>query len=176
MNVSLLVYVKLSRVCSFFFHFLPTGIVMKPGLVLLVACAVATFAAGKLRAADRDSDRDSELEKLQGEWVSVSYEEARAPKDSRTLKLTFKGNKVIQVVDNKKAETDDCDLNVDEEPKWMDIVEREGTYVTSVNKGIYELQGDTLKICHGGAIRPSKFEVRQGKFLVDSLIVLKRKR
>jgi uncharacterized protein (TIGR03067 family) len=144
---------------------------MKPRLVILVACGFVTFAAGKLRAADIESD----LKKLQGEWVSVSYEEARSPKDSRTVKLTFKGNKVTMNIAGK-TEKDDCDLNVDEEPKWMDIVEREGIYVTSVNKGIYKLQGDTLTICHGGAIRPTKFEVRNGKFLVDSLIVLERKR
>ena len=144
---------------------------MKPRLVILVACGLATLAAGKLRAANVESD----LDKLQGEWVSVSYEEARSPKDSRTVKLTFKENKVTMKMDGKTA-TDDCDLNVDEDPKWMDIVEREGPYVTSVNKGIYTLKGDRLTICHGGAIRPIKFEIRPGKFLVDSLIVLERKR
>jgi uncharacterized protein (TIGR03067 family) len=145
----------------------------KRRLAILIACGLTSLAAGKLMA----EDLEDELAKLQGEWVSVSFEAARVPKNSQKLTLVIKGKKIDMKV-NDKVYKADCDLNVEEDPKWMDIVERDHlhVHVISENKGIYKLDGDTLTICHGAKIRPTKFEVRDGEFLCDSLIVLKRMR
>jgi len=144
---------------------------MKPRLAILVVCGLTVLAARKSRA----DDLDDEYAKLQGEWNSISYEAARTEKDSRKLTLIFKDKKVTMKIEGKVKQSD-CDLNVETEPKQLDIVAREGTYVVSENKGIYKISGNTLTICHGGAIRPEKFDVRTVDYSIDTLIVLKRKR
>jgi len=138
---------------------------------MLVACGLLNLAAVNSRA----DDLEDAYAKLQGEWKSVSYDVARSPKDSHTLTMIFKEKKLTMKVDDKTYQVD-CELNVDEDPKWMDLVTRQGPAIISVNRGIYKLVGGNLTICHGGVDRPSKFEIRPGEYLGDSVIVLTRKR
>jgi uncharacterized protein (TIGR03067 family) len=117
---------------------------------------------------------EAELAKLQGTWESASYEATGMPKNSRTVTLVFQGPRMT--VKGGGEEQVLCELNVDKHPKWLDLVVREGTFVVSTTKGIYRLDGNTLTICHGGPLRPTKFEIRKEQWHADSLIVLKRKR
>jgi uncharacterized protein (TIGR03067 family) len=60
-------------------------------------------------------------------------------------------------------------------PKQIDAVELQGPYTGAVTLGIYELDGDSLRICQawrGRTERPEDFDIEEGSRLV--LVVWKR--
>ena len=63
-------------------------------------------------------------------------------------------------------------LDTSADPKHIDIKSLDGPEKDSISFGIYELEGDTLRICHSlkrQAMRPIKFEIPEGSGLVQSL-------
>jgi uncharacterized protein (TIGR03067 family) len=144
---------------------------MKSGWSILLCCGLVCLSAPRARASDLDDDARA----LQGAWVSVSFEGNGSVKDSRTVTLNFEGERLLMKVDDKSFKLA-YGLDVDSEPKRLDMITMQGGIEVSRNHGIYKLEGDRLTICHGGPVRPEKFEIRTDKFAVDTLIVLKRKR
>ena len=63
-------------------------------------------------------------------------------------------------------------LDTSTDPKHIDIKSLGGPEKDSISFGIYELEGDSLRICHSlkrQAMRPDKFEILEGSGLVQSL-------
>jgi len=144
--------------------------VLKKLSVVFAACLVAAQAG---RAAGVDID--TEKERLQGTWKSVSFEGVGLPKDSKPVTLVFKGDDVESTV-GIETYTYEFALEVDESPKQIDLVPRVGKVMRPehTNHGLYRFDGAELTICLGGRRRPTGFELRPGTD--DVLIKLKKQK
>jgi uncharacterized protein (TIGR03067 family) len=133
--------------------------------ILVVAC-------GSLLAANKTEEQQpmGDQEKVQGTWALVSGERnGRALPDEviRHVKLIFADDKLTTQNRDRKTEAV-FKLDSDKDPKEIDL-DMEG----SVGKGIYQLDGDSLRIVHGevGDARPRDFP-EAGSGL--TVLVLKR--
>ena len=142
----------------------------------LVACCLAALAPLAARAAD-DPKPSGDLAKIQGRWTGMVGPEKNVP-----LTLVIEGTKA----NASFTRPDGTDvalkgkIKIDESksPKQMDwtgFVRPDGNDAED-NLGIYELDGDTLKVCNGGPgnDRPAKFE--EGTDGPPHIIVLKREK
>ena len=122
-------------------------------------------------AADDKSDQD----KIQGKWkIKSGLRGGQAfPEDVvKTAIIVFDGKtmKMTRTVDgNEQTSEMGFTLDPTKKPKAIDtdIMGKTGT-------GIYSLDGDTLKICHGDLSdeRPTEFASKEGTKI--TLVVLKR--
>ena len=140
---------------------------MRMSLVALF-CAVgfaASCRSGTL--ADDKADLQKEIRKFQGTWTFESCEAGGKKLPASELKglvLTFVGNKhtvkkgddVIQVGTQK--------LDPSKSPKAIDVTLTEGVNKGAVMLGIYEFNGDTLRVCFDatGKKRPTQFNSPPG--------------
>lgn len=114
-------------------------------LVLAVALCVA---ADKPKA-----DPKKELEKLQGTWVMTGLEVNGEEVPEKKLKgttLVIKGDKYIVQVKDAKHETT-IKIDPSKDPRHIDMYFPDGPNLPKLSKGVYELDGDTLKICRNQA-------------------------
>ena len=117
-----------------------------------ILCALIGFVTQT--AAQQPVKKD--LERLQGAWIMVALEVdgKPVPEDKiKDTKLVIKDNKYITQVKGKSYETT-FTLDPGKKPKAIDMVFGEGDKKDQVLRGIYELDGDTLKICRG--LRPEQ--------------------
>jgi uncharacterized protein (TIGR03067 family) len=120
-------------------------------LLLLAAC-------GLLLAANNTKEKPvmGDQQKIQGTWTLVSVERNGKPLPDEVIqhiKLIFAGDKLTtQSKDRKTEGTFKLDSN--KTPKEIDL-DMDG----HIGKGIYQLDGDNLKIVHGevGDARPQDF-------------------
>ena len=125
------------------------------GAVLLAVLASAVAAGPK--------DAKKELDRLQGTWVmeSLEIDGQVLPEDKiKGTTLVIKGDRYIVKVKDQSFETT-FKLDPAKKPKAIDMY-----FATSpaeapkLAKGIYELDGDTLKLCRYQApekARPTQF-------------------
>src|SRR5262249_38289862 len=140
---------------------------MRISLVALF-CAVGFAASGGSGTlADDKADLEEEVKKFQGTWTFESSETGgmKLPAgELRGLILIFEGDKhtlkkgddVIQVGTQK--------LDPSKSPKSIDVTMTEGPNKGKVMLGIYEIDGDTLKVCFDpqGKKRPTEFKSAAG--------------
>jgi RNA polymerase sigma factor (sigma-70 family) len=155
-------------------------------LAFVLTCAAAgvlthqALAAGpqgeqKEGAAADKPKADKDL--LQGTWSVVSVEEGdkKVPEDevkARNAKLVFAGDKVTLPIKGEAKEVG-YKLDAAKKPKQIDLLMDEG----KSTKGIYLLEGDTLKLCvasGAGDDRPTEFAaIKDGATF--RLLTLKKK-
>ena len=135
--------------------------------ILMAAC-------GLLLGADKTKEKQpmGDQEKVQGTWALVSGERNGRPLPAEVIQhiqLIFAGDKLATKHKDRKTEAT-FKLDSNKTPKEIDL-EMEG----NVGKGIYQLDGDTLKIVHGevGDARPKDFP-KAGSGL--TFLVLKREK
>ena len=111
--------------------------------------------------------RADDKEKLQGEWKLVSHEDGNGKKvdEDSPHKFTFEGDKW-----HSTPGGDGGPYSVDssKKPKTIDLTLKDN----NPRKGIYELDGDTLKICIG-VERPTEFKSAE-KVMVMTLKRVKK--
>jgi uncharacterized protein (TIGR03067 family) len=137
----------------------------------LSVLAAATLAGGAAGAEDVANDRD----RLQGEWQIVAITDAGEPvprEKLKGLKFVFEGDTLTMASAEKGAELEKFGFTLDpsSKPKGIDLTEK-GTAIPA----IYELEGDTLRLClpaRTATERPAAFESKKGSKV--SLIVLQR--
>jgi uncharacterized protein (TIGR03067 family) len=140
---------------------------MKRPFLLVAACSLVLAAA---EAEEKGPMGDQE--KIQGTWALVSGERGGKPLPDEVVghvKLIISGKKLT--TKNKDRQTEATfKIDPNQEPKEIDI-EMDG----GVGKGIYQLDGKTLKIAHGevGDARPKEFP-KAGSGL--TILVLKREK
>jgi uncharacterized protein (TIGR03067 family) len=138
--------------------------------ICLVAlfCAVGIAAStGSGTLADDKGDLKKEVSKFQGTWTFESSEAGGKELPAGSLKgllLTFEGNQhtvkkgaeVIQVGTQK--------LDPSKSPNAIDVTLTEGVNKGAVMLGIYEINGDTLRVCFDaeGKKRPTQFKSAPG--------------
>jgi len=131
-------------------------------------------ACGLLLAADNTKENQAmgDQEKIQGTWALVSGERNSKPLPDQVIqhvKLIFAGDRLTTQHKDRKTEAT-FKLDPNKTPKEIDLV-MDG----HVGKGIYQLDGDSLKMVHGevGDARPKDFP-KAGSGL--TVLVLKRER
>jgi uncharacterized protein (TIGR03067 family) len=143
------------------------------------ACAMTVL----LTAAADEEKVGGGAAKLEGRWAAVKYvedgEEADAvakPEDSK-VRWVFKGDKVTLLADVEEASLKGS-FKLGQGPKHktidLEFPAPGGGKGKQASPGIYDLEGDTLKMCYatGKAKRPEAFESKAGSKHV--LAVFKR--
>jgi len=138
--------------------------------VVLWAATVVLIAAGS--PADEETERDQK--RIQGTWQAVSGEVAgqNLPKQRvEDLTIAFAGQKVTVTTSNGSREST-YRLDATKKPRAIDLTDENGRMAP----GIYEFEGDTLRICvnQGGSERPTSFRTRPDTRL--RLYVFQRKK
>jgi uncharacterized protein (TIGR03067 family) len=134
-------------------------------------------AGGLLIAADAPKDSGKQdLERLEGTWVATSAEangEAFSDEATKSMKLVVKGDKYTFTMGGEH-EKGTLKLDPTKKPKTIDIHITEGTEKGKTQLGLYELEGDTLKVCVAEAEkdRPKEFGSKEGSG--HGLLVFKR--
>jgi RNA polymerase sigma factor (sigma-70 family) len=148
----------------------------------LTALSVALAAAGGTGLlatqawADKPPAKEAKEAKLDGTWQVTAFAKDgnEAPKEQADgIKIVFKDGAFTLThgaAEMKGVFKTDPSLK----PATLDIELTEGAEKGDSQMGIYELDGDTLRICtaHNGIARPTKFESTAGSGI--ALIALKR--
>lgn len=118
-----------------------------------------------------------DLQKLAGVWICVSgVNDGKSLPDDivKQLKLTL--TKDRYKTEKGKALLFDGIYKIDtgQQPKHIDITAPEGEQAGKTSKGIYALEGDTLKMCYAtpDKDRPKEFDSKPGSGA--TLVVWKR--
>jgi uncharacterized protein (TIGR03067 family) len=119
-----------------------------------------------------------DLKAMQGKWSIEKAElngEAVNPEDLKDILVTITGERYeLLIKDTKDAGT--LKLDETQKPKAMDGTDTEGDDVGKVTKSIYEISGDTLRVCYSlaGGDRPKEFVTKPDSQLL--LVTYKREK
>jgi uncharacterized protein (TIGR03067 family) len=142
-------------------------------LLVLVAGGVPVGVAAEeqdkiLKASGPAEDAARDLEKLQGSWTIVSYTVDGKPTPDeglRGIRLEVKGNRSRFTLAGKTSQGT-YHLDASKKPRELDItLVDEGPDKGKRKLGIYEIDGDRLRICLGplgSDQRPKEFASRPG--------------
>jgi uncharacterized protein (TIGR03067 family) len=105
------------------------------------------------------ADDKADKEKLQGGWSLVAVEEngenQKVGEDSdKHMKLKIEGDKLHVSGAHEVAAA--CKIDSSKKPKEIDLTLMGGDIDGKVMKGLFELDGDTLKICIGTPDTPDR--------------------
>jgi len=115
----------------------------------LMPCLLALLVA--LPAPGQDAASKSDLDRLQGRWKVVWSEESGV-KNTEPAVLVFKGDKAILEEKGRPPEEATFKVDATKKPKQLDLLQPPNP-AAKADKGlkiqaIYELDGDTLRICY----------------------------
>jgi uncharacterized protein (TIGR03067 family) len=130
-----------------------------------IFCA-AFFAASGIQADDK-ADLEKEVKKFQGTWTIESSVTGgtELPADQlKGLVVVFEGDKHSVKKGDDVLQVGTQKLDPSKSPKTIDVTMTEGPSKGTVMLGIYEFDGDTLKVCFDseGKKRPTEFKSAPG--------------
>src|SRR5262249_32078394 len=115
---------------------------------------------------------EKELRRFQGDWTfesSVADGKETPASDLKGLVLTFEGDKHTVKKGAEVIPGGTQQIDPAKKPKTIDVTLTEGPSKGAAMLGIYEIEGDTLKVCFDaqGKKRPTEFRsaVGSGTFL-----------
>jgi uncharacterized protein (TIGR03067 family) len=122
--------------------------------------------------------RDTEGDALQGTWLPAKAELAgkKFPDEVRkSMTLVVKGDRYTVTV-GEAVDRGTVKRNTAAKPKAMDITGSDGPNKGKRFLAIYELKGDTLRVCYdlSGKARPKEFKTKEGSQLF--LVTYKRQK
>lgn len=131
--------------------------------------AVVIFSLVAGRAVCGGDGGEAVLKKIQGTWRFVSQEmDGKAmPKDEvAKLTVTFAGDKWTVRDGDKVLQAGTHKFDPSKKPGQVDAKITEGEGKGGAMLGIYELKGDTIKVCFdvAGKERPTSFSTKAGQF------------
>lgn len=142
--------------------------------------ALLALATGLLlTAADDPARAPSDLDRLQGVWQLVAMErdgESAAPEELTRDTATYEGNRITLRSGEKVRRRGIITLDPSRTPKAINTWDLDGPFEDQTIPGIYELDGDTLRLCFGGPgeLRPRTFTTKGGQAFL--MVVYKRKK
>jgi uncharacterized protein (TIGR03067 family) len=144
---------------------------MKPIIATLLSASLFTAAA-----SPKSTPSIQDVKKLQGTWRVVKGESKgkAKPEDAiKDLKWVIKGNTITLKGDEGKNFELRFKLDAAQKPKTIDLINPERKQTV---QGIYQLDGNTLKLCVGvpGEKRPATFVT--GEDLNVALFILEREK
>ena len=121
-------------------------------------------------------DVEKDLKKLEGTWTFDSVEAGgnKLPAEQfKTMSVTMEGTKYSVKLNDMVVEAATQKIDPSKSPKTMDVTVTEGPNKGKVYLAIYEINGDTLKVCFDpeGKKRPNEFKGDVGS---QTLVVHKR--
>ena len=149
---------------------------MRIALVTLLCALVLTARGGTGARADDKADVEKELKKFQGTWTFESVEAGGKEEPAAEFKgmtVTFEGDKFTVKKGDEVIQAGTQKLDPSRSPKTVDVTVAEGLSKGAVMLGIYEIKGDTLKVCFDpeGKKRPTQFKSASGS---QTFVVHKR--
>jgi uncharacterized protein (TIGR03067 family) len=138
----------------------------------LIALTIGLLPAAGVRADDASK---KELDKLQGAWTIVSDERDGKPVAAdQGARVTMSGDRFSTEKGDKVLRRGTLKLDPAKTPKTVDVTYTEGEFKGRTLLGVYNLEGDTWKICYGlpGEERPRMVPDKAGKGQV--LLTLQR--
>ena len=145
--------------------------------ILTLLCTLGFSATGGTGArADGKADVEKELQKFQGTWTFESVEAGGKEVPAAEFKgvtVTFEGDKYTVKKGDEVIQAATQKLDPSKSPKTLDVTVAEGPNKGAVMLGIYEISGDTLKVCFDpeGKKRPTQFKSASAS---QTLVVHKR--
>jgi uncharacterized protein (TIGR03067 family) len=125
------------------------------------------FASRPVTAGEKDLPFKKEYQKLAGTWRALSGvsngKKMTLPK-GKTVILNLKGNQFTIKIGAKVAQFGTFKLDPTTTPKSQDMTPGNGGYKGQTIPAIYELNGDTLRVCLGppNRGRPKEFSSKKG--------------
>ena len=121
----------------------------------LTACATIWLMTAQAQEpapkpqADPVAAPQADLDKLQGSWQCVSWisnglEGGRNPE---VIRSSYDGNRLTLWNEDEEYRHSLVTLDPGRTPKAMNVWDLDGPGADRTNQGIYELNGDTLKLC-----------------------------
>src|SRR5215471_17812360 len=128
-----------------------------PILLFLLSVAMLLTSFGQVKSED--------AKHIQGTWALVKAElGGQLMKDDVWTKITLKLNSGKYELTAENTDKGTYTIDPSAKPKTLDITGTEGPNVGKTIPAIYELDGDTLRVCYGlgGAPRPTEFKSPTG--------------
>jgi uncharacterized protein (TIGR03067 family) len=127
--------------------------------------SLLTLAAALSVAADDPAPSD--LDRLQGTWLLITLEaegEDVPAEQHEGWNAVYAGNRLTLRAGEMVRRRGIITLDPSRSPRAMNTWDQDGPYEDQTVPGIYELAGDTLKVCFArpGAERPTEFTTRRG--------------
>ena len=140
---------------------------MRITLAALFCAAGFAVSGGAGALADEKAGLEKELKKFQGAWTiesSITGGKAIPAGDLKGFILTFEGGKHTLKMGDKVVQAGTQKIDPSKSPKAIDVTMTEGPSKGAVMLGIYEFDGDTLKVCFDpqGKKRPTEFKSPPG--------------
>jgi uncharacterized protein (TIGR03067 family) len=134
---------------------------------LWIVVVASLAVGGTLQGGGKDGDEDV-LKKIQGTWKFTAHEMdgKSTPKEELAKQtITFAGDKWTVRQDGKVVQAGTHKFNPDKKPAQVDAEVTDGEGKGSTMLGIYELKGNTLKVCFDptGKERPADFAGKAGR-------------
>jgi uncharacterized protein (TIGR03067 family) len=144
----------------------------------MIRCVGHTLVLASLLSGRAGADEKSELKKMEGTWLPTAVQlsgQNWSDEQVKTLKLVIADGKFTVTVSGQD-DKGNLKLDPNAKPAAMDIVGTDGPNKGRTIPAIYELSGDTLKICYGLGVetRPTQFESKPGTRIL--LITYKREK
>ena len=141
--------------------------------ILRTTCLQFALAVVASSAAQepRDKAAKEELAKLEGTWrlVSGEIDGRKVPRgDIKDVSMVIRGDRVT-IAEGKQISQAEIRVNPAAKPKQIDTKYLSGPEKGFTALGIYELDGNTLRICHTSKAkpkRPEKLETAENSRLV----------
>ena len=137
---------------------------MRISLAALI-CTVGFAASGTL--AGGKAGIEKELKKFQGTWTIESSVTGGKKIPADQLKgfiVIFEGDKHTLKLGDKVFQVGTLKIDPSKSPKTVDVTMTEGPEKGAVMLGIYEFDGDTVRVCFDpqGKTRPTEFKSPPG--------------
>ncbi|HEV2950200.1 MAG TPA: TIGR03067 domain-containing protein [Gemmataceae bacterium] len=141
----------------------------------LLICGVVFLLA----AADAADDVKKELARFEGTWkiISLETEQNKLTEDAlKHIQLKLEGDKFTTVDENRETRGT-FKPDPSKKPKTIDMTMTDGPLKGKTMLGIYELEGDTYKVCVDvqGKSRPTEFAVKPGSGYVLEILNREKK-
>ncbi len=119
---------------------------------------VAALMVGLVAAADapREEAARAELKRLEGQWQLIDAERDGKPipaDDFKTERVAIKGDQLTITVRGKFRQRSTLTVDPTTRPRGIARAVTEGAFKGKKEVGIYELKGDTLRLCWVSADR-----------------------
>ena len=140
---------------------------MRSALVTLLCAFGLVVSGGTGTRAGGKADVEKELKKFQGVWTVESLESGgkKIPADTfKGMTLTYEGDKYTVKNGKEVIQVGTQKVDPSKSPKTIDVTMTEGPNKGAVMLGIYEINGDTLRVCFDteGKKRPAEFKSPPG--------------